>query len=103
MVKGIEQDFNTMKISPPCAMDDSFWHSHILETEAYHCTCEYLFGQYVHHKMQNQWDMPEKIKTYWAAHAKHFPGDDGDGDKDDVLAVDDLDSSESYEGGFCCA
>ena len=52
VVKGIEEDFNTTKMSPPRAMVESFWHSHILDTAAYHSTCVHLFGQYVHHKPQ---------------------------------------------------
>ena len=46
VVKGIEKDFNTTKMSPPRDMVESFWHSHILDTAAYHSTCVHLFGQY---------------------------------------------------------
>ena len=72
VVKGIEKDFNSMKMKPPCPMVDSFWHSHILDTAAYHSTCVHLFGQYVHHKPRAR---KVKMKTYWDAHHKHFPQD----------------------------
>ena len=94
VVKGIEKDFNTMKISPPCTMVDSFWHSHILDTAAYHSTCVHLFGQYVHHKSLSSLFTMVKMKAYWDAHHKHFPGDEGDGDEDDG---DDSDSTEGDE------
>ena len=99
VVKGIEQDFNTMRIAPPSAVVDSWWHSHILDTEAYHRTCVFLFGQYVHHKPHVKIDIQKKQMTYWAAHTKHFRIDNGDGDGDDVV---DPYSSESSDG-VCCA
>lgn len=74
VVKGIEQDFDTMQISPPCLTSDSLWYSHILDTKAYHNTCVHLFGQYVHHKPKVK-KTPQRMNSYWAAHAKHFPGD----------------------------
>ena len=72
VVKGLERDFNTMKIPPPCAIADSFWHEHILHTAAYHSTCMHLFGQYLHHKPGVE--LP--ISAYWVARAKHFPDED---------------------------
>ena len=75
VVKGIEKDFNTMKMSPPCIMVDSFWHGHILDTAAYHSTCVHLFGQYVHHKSLSSLFNMVKMKAYWDAHHKHFPED----------------------------
>ena len=98
VVKGIEKDFNTTKMSPPRAMVESFWHSHILDTAAYHSTCVHLFGQYVHHKQApvvklcvpgfvsnaaliqmidfgHDQATVVKMKTYWDAHHKHFPKD----------------------------
>lgn len=33
----------------PCKLVDDFWHSHILDTRAYHVDCEAIFGGYLHH------------------------------------------------------
>ena len=113
VVKGIEKDFNTTKMSPPRDMVESFWHSHILDTAAYHSTCVHLFGHYVHHK-QAQWatalsqmiDVGHdqatvvKMKTYWDAHHKHFPKDALDRLLEDALDrpsdEDDGDETDEY-------
>lgn len=34
---------------PPSEDIDNFWHSHILDTEAYVRDCEKIFGRYMHH------------------------------------------------------
>ena len=101
VVKGIEKDFNSMKMKPPCPMVDSFWHSHILDTAAYHSTCVHLFGQYVHHKPRAR---KVKMKTYWDAHHKHFPQDAlkrllsrASADEDDG---DESDEDDGDESGF---
>ena len=105
VIKGVERDFKTMRISPPCRAVDKVWHAHILNTAAYHCTCVHLFGQYVHHKPNVTTGMPEKMKAYWAAHAEHFPGEDepgdGDGDAKDVLETEsesDVITEQSFFG-----
>lgn len=34
---------------PPSEDIDEFWHSHILDTEAYVRDCQQIFGKYMHH------------------------------------------------------
>jgi hypothetical protein len=34
---------------PPSLELDEFWHAHILDTQAYHRDCSYIFGGYFHH------------------------------------------------------
>lgn len=34
---------------PPSFDIDTFWHWHILDTEAYHRDCNLIFGRYMHH------------------------------------------------------
>ena len=80
-------------------MVDAFWHSHILDTAAYHSTCVHLFGQYVHHKPHAR--VMQK-KTYWAARAKHFPRDAGDGDEDDGADSDSTEADEGEDSDFGC-
>jgi hypothetical protein len=33
----------------PCKLVDEFWHTHILDTRAYHEDCDAIFGEYLHH------------------------------------------------------
>jgi hypothetical protein len=33
----------------PCKLVDEFWHTHILDTRAYHQDCDVIFGEYLHH------------------------------------------------------
>ena len=97
VVKGIEKDFNTMKMRPPRPMVDSFWQAHILDTAAYHATCVHLFGQYVHRKPRAP---VLKMDIYWDAHHKHFPRDALDRLCSSVPTDDsDGDGTEEYNDG----
>jgi hypothetical protein len=33
----------------PCKIVDEIWHTHILDTMAYHEDCDIVFGEYLHH------------------------------------------------------
>jgi hypothetical protein len=63
----------------PSKIVDTFWHAHILDTQAYSVDCERLFGFFVHHFPYFGMRGPEDAQalgdaydTTLALYAKHF-------------------------------
>lgn len=63
------------KSLPPSAEVDDFWHAHILDTQAYHRDCSYIFGEYFHHfpyfGMRGHSDAEALADSFEATH-EHF-------------------------------
>jgi hypothetical protein len=60
---------------PPSAEIDDLWHAHILDTQAYHRDCSYVFGEYFHHfpyfGMRGHADAKALAESFEATH-EHF-------------------------------